>query len=433
MSDREDIAVIRDVESYDHPTYSKFVLGILLVCYTLSFVDRQFLSVVAQPVKESLGLSDTQLGLLGGLTFAIFYTVFGIPVAMFADRTNRVRIVACACAMWSLCTAACGMSTGFLTLALARVGVGVGEAGGSAPSHSIISDYFPRHRRASALAIFSLGNPMGLMLGAAFGGWVAAHYGWRSAFFVLGAIGLLVAPLMFFAVREPSRGRYDTADLSGGHPSPLVVLKSFFSRPNLIMTALSAGLSAFVGYAVQSWAPAFLIREKGLSMQDISIYYSLTLGVGLGIGTFFGGYVVDRMTRRNPAAYAIVPGVAMLFCIPLLVGFVYATSWHIALLMLAGLCIFGSVYFAPSVAFVQNSVAANERAVASSILLFSLNLIGLGAGPLFVGAISDHLEARGVPNALGLGILGLTVFCALAFFSQMVTAWFIVRNSQIDR
>ena len=293
--------------------YSYVVAAVLCVVYTFNFIDRQFLSVLAQPIKAALHLSDTQLGMLNGLMFAVFYTVCGIPVAQLADRYNRVRIVAVACALWSFFSAACGLATGFATLALARIGVGVGEAGGSPPSYAIICDYFPPRARGVGLAIYSLGVPFGVMAGAASGGWIAAHYGWRWAFLVLGAAGLVLAPLVPLLVREPVRGRLDGPAKAGDPDRPPAlreVLAVFASSPPLMLTALGAGLIALVSYGLSSWAPAFLIRDKGMALTQIAGWYSVTAGVSIGVGTWFGGYAVDRLGARRPWVYALGPGVA---------------------------------------------------------------------------------------------------------------------------
>src|SRR3954467_14682381 len=225
----------------------------LCVVYTFNFLDRQFLSILAEPVKHSLLLTDTQLGLLTGLMFALFYTLFGIPVAALADRYNRVRIVAIACGLWSAFTAACGFATGFVSLAMARMGVGVGEAGGAAPSYSIISDYFRPEERGVGLAIFSLGVPIGTMLGAASGGWIAAHYGWRAAFLVLGAAGLALAPILPMVVREPLRGRLDPPRGDQPVASVLTTIRVFVRSPTLMLTACSGGLTAVLIYGLLSW------------------------------------------------------------------------------------------------------------------------------------------------------------------------------------
>ncbi len=308
----------------------------LCVVYTFNFLDRQFLSILAEPVKHALLLSDTQLGMLTGLMFALFYTMFGIPVAALADRYNRVRIVSIACGLWSAFTGACGLATGFASLAIARMGVGVGEAGGAAPSYSIISDYFPpagtRGRPGDLLA----GVPIGTMLGAASGGWIAAHYGWRTAFLVLGVAGLVLAPLIPLVVREPARGRLDPPRGDQPPASVITTIEVFVRSPTLVLTACSAGLTAVLIYGLLSWMPAYLIREQGMSLSQIASSYSVVAGVTIGIGTLAGGYVVDAVAPRRPFLYALLPGSAVLLGLPFLFGLAQAQTWSVALLFMAG-------------------------------------------------------------------------------------------------
>ncbi len=403
------------------------VAAALGVVYTFNFLDRQFLSVLAQPVKLDLHLSDTDLGLLTGFAFAIFYTLFGIPVAALADRFNRVRIIAAACALWSLFSAACGLATGFFSLAAARIGVGVGEAGGSPPSYSVISDYFPPEKRGAGLALYSLGVPFGTMFGAASGGFIAAKLGWRAAFFIVGGAGLFLAPLLLAVVKEPPRGRLDVK----AAPKPagvLPTLKVFATTPKILFTALSAGLTAFVGYGLLNWTPSFLIREKGMSLEEIALYYSFTLGLAMALGTWASGALVDRLGPKRPAAYALVPGLAMLASLPFFLGVLNAPAWRGALVLLVVPSILNIAYLAPALAVVQNAVSPERRGVAGALLLFVLNLVGLGGGPLFVGMMSDMYKKAGVSHALTHALGALAPVFVLAFLCQALAAWFIHKD-----
>jgi MFS family permease len=409
--------------------YAYLVVGTLAVAYTCNFLDRQFLSVLAEPVKRDLHLTDTQLGLLTGLMFALFYTAFGIPVAALADRTHRVRIIAVACTLWSLFTAACGFAGSFATLAAARIGVGVGEAGGSPPSYSIISDYFPPHRRGRALALYSLGVPFGSLFGAASGGWIAAHFGWRVAFKTLGAFGLLLAPLLLLVVREPRRGRLDPPGaMTGPRASVASAILVFVRKPALGFTALSAGLTAFIGYALLNWTPAFLMREKGMTLIQIAVWYSTVSGLTTAAGTWLAGWLVDRLGAVRPAAYALTPGICVLLALPFLPAMTAAHGWQTALAFVVGPSILIVAYLPAALAVIQNGVEPSQRAVAGSILLFVLNLIGLGGGPLFVGAISDHLKPQFGEHTLGHALLWLSPFYVLAFLCQLAAAWFLERD-----
>jgi len=405
------------------PGYRYLVLCTLLVACILNFLDRQFLAILAEPVKKSLSLSDTQLGLLTGLTFAVFYTAFGIPMAILADRTNRVRIVALSCALWSVFTGLCGVASNFGQLALARVGVGIGEAGGNPPSNSLIADYFPPSERGTANAIFSLGIPIGITLGAASGGLIAASYGWRTAFIALGFVGVAIVPIMLLIIREPERGRFDPpAAPERARPSRLAGIGLFLRTPKLLAISVSAGLGSFVNAGMVSWSPALLIRDKGMTLPQISLYYSLVLGLSMAVGTLVSGRVVDRAAKRHPRAYAIIPGFATLACLPFIMGFALSSSWQIALVLLIFPSAFGIAYLPAATTVVQNSVPGAHRATASAIYLFILNIIGTGGGPLFVGLVSDHFSGRHSATGLRYGMLALSGVCVLSFVSQLITA-----------
>jgi MFS family permease len=410
----------------DSSGYRYLVAAVLCAIYTLNLLDRQMLAILAQPVKLELHLSDTQLGMLTGLLFALFYTTGGIPIGALADRYNRVRIVTIACAFWSFCSAACGLASGFTSLALARIGVGAGEAGGAAPCYSIISDYFPPKERGIGLAIYSLGVPFGTMVGAAAGGWIASHYGWRVAFFVLGGIGMLLAPLLTLIVREPERGRLDSVETAGlpldARPSLLEAIHFFVSSPTLVLTSLSAGVTALTIYGMLSWMPSFLIREKGMALDQIATRYSLLAGVTIGIGTTLGGWAADKLGSKWPPLYALVPGFACLAILPFLFWATNAPDWQTSLLFLAGPYTLTSVYLAPALTVIQNNVPICHRSTAGAMFLFTLNLIGLGLGPLFVGAMSDHLAARMNPHPLQGALQWLAPFFVLIFLIQLAAA-----------
>jgi predicted MFS family arabinose efflux permease len=406
--------------------YSYFVAGFLCLVYTFNFLDRQFLTVLAEPVRRELHLSDTQLGMLTGLMFALFYTVCGIPVAALADRSNRVRVMAWACGVWSLFTALCGLATGFATLAAARIGVGVGEAGGSAPSYSIIADYFPPEKRGIGLAIYSLGVPLGTIVGAFSGGWIAQHYGWRAAFLALGIAGVVLAPLIPLFVREPVRGRMDGPVRTAAAMEPAPTLRAavayFLSHPPLVLTALSTGLTAFVLYGLVNWIPSFLIRERGMDLSQLASAYSLVAGISIGIGTWLGGVIVDRIGARDAAAYGWVPGLAVLVATPFLFAFVRVADWRLALAILVVPLVLLNMYLAPALAAMQNGAPPHYRATMGALLLFTLNLIGLGGGPLFVGMMSDAFKGAYGTESLGLAIQCLAPFFLLAALCQFATA-----------
>jgi MFS family permease len=415
--------------------YRYVVVWLLAVVYTLNFLDRQIVSILAEPIRTDLNLTDTQLGLLSGIVFALFYTGFGIPIGWLADRANRVWIISGACALWSLFTALCGTATNFLQLALYRMGVGIGEAGGSPPSYSLISDYFKPEERGTALAIYSLGVPVGSMLGSAIGGWIAVEYGWRMAFFAMGVPGILLAVVVVMVIREPKRGALDAMPEGktehDAPPSIIAAFGGFFGNRTLLLTALAAGLSAFVGYAALTWNPPFLIRVKGMSLGEVAAYYSLVLGITGMIGTFGAGWLVDRLSRRDARWFAWLPAVAFLLTIPFWFGLIYAPTWQIALICVAVPALLNNCYLAPALAVVQNTVAPNRRTISGAVLLFVLNLIGLGIGPVYVGRISDAAKAEHGDQSLAIGFLWLIPIVVLTIGAHMIAAWSIGRDRKL--
>ena len=397
------------------------MLGMLCFVYVLNFLDRQLLSILAKPIQDDLQVTDGQLGRIGGLYFALFYCLISIPVGWLADRTNRVRVLSFACALWSAATMACGFSSTYPQLVAARMAVGVGEAGGVPPSYAIICDYFPAGRRATALGLFNLGPPLGQALGVAFGASLAATYSWRSAFVVLGAVGIVAALMVYLLVREPVRGGLD--------PSPAqlpaaqipkagfyATIAMFFSRPVLLLVALACGATQFVTYASLNFTTLLLMREKGMTLNEIAIYYAVLIGVGISAGMYVSGRLIDRFVPRWKQAYALVPAIALLLAIPFFIGFVWAPTWQLAMLFLAGPTFFNYFYLSPAVALVQAEVRPHERVLAGALLLLVMNLIGLGLGPTYLGAVSDLLRASHPNNSLQLAFYSLVPFYCLASF-----------------
>jgi len=408
--------------------YSYFIVCVLAVVYTFNFLDRQLMSILQESIRADLHLTDTELGMVTGLAFALVYTVFGIPIAWLADRTHRVRIVAAACAVWSVFSAACGLAVSFPTLALARLGVGLGEAGGSPPSYSVIADYFPPQRRGVGLAIYSLGVPLGTMIGSAAGAWIDKAYGWRMAFFAVGAPGVGLALLVLILVREPARGRFDAKAAGASvHAASLPLLQTiglFFTNRTLMLTALSSGLSAFCGYAMLNWSPSFLIRIRHMERGEIALYYSLLVGITGVIGTFGSGWLVDRLSRLSRRAYALVPMVCFMISLPFFLLFVWAPTWPLALCFLAAPALLNNMYLAPALTVIQNAVAPAQRGTSSAILLFILNLIGLGGGPVFVGRMSDLFKP-----AYGTASLQIALYCLAPFYVLTILAHFAASRS----
>lgn len=397
---------------------SWFVLGMLCFVYVLNFLDRQLLSILAKPIQDSLHVSDGQLGLIGGLYFALFYCLISIPVGWLADRTNRVKVLALACALWSVATMGCGLSTTYAQLVVARMTVGVGEAGGVPPSYAIISDYFPPGRRGTAFGLFNLGPPIGQALGVAFGASIAAAYSWRAAFLVLGAIGVFAAAAVLMFVREPRRGGLDPAPVQAapvaGKAGFAETVRMFFSKPTLVLIAVASGVTQIVTYGAGNFTTLFLMREKGMTLPDVSLWYAIVVAVGMGGGILVSGRVIDRFTRRSKQAYAVVPAITLALAILPFVGFVFAPTWPVALVFLLFPTFLNYFYLSSAVTLVQEEVAPHQRVMSGALLLLVMNLTGMGLGPTFVGFVSDALRAQHPDNSLQLAFLWLIPVYALA-------------------
>ncbi|MDB5469884.1 MAG: transporter [Caulobacter sp.] len=384
----------------------------------LNFLDRQLLSILAKPIQDDLHIGDGQIGLITGLYFALFYCTISIPVGWLADRTNRVKLVAVACGLWSAATIACGVSSSYPQLVLSRMAVGVGEAGGVPPSYAIISDYFGPGTRGTALGLFNLGPAIGQMLGVAFGASIAAAYDWRSAFVAVGAVGVATAVLVFFSLKEPKRGGLDQAPAAGAVPqareSFWTTCRMFFSRPVLRLTALAGGATQFVTYALLNFATLFLMREKGMTLQEVALWYALLIGIAGGGGIFIAGRLADWLVPKTKRAYAWLPAASLTLAVPFYVGFVWAPTWQLSMLFLIGPMFLNYFYLSPSVALVQEEVKPHQRVLSGALLLLVMNLIGLGLGPTYLGAVSDGFKAAHPGNSLQLALYTLVPFYVLA-------------------
>ncbi|HYU34500.1 MAG TPA: MFS transporter [Thermoanaerobaculia bacterium] len=385
--------------------YRIYVLVLLFLVYTFNFVDRQIAGILAGPIKAELGLSDTQLGLLGGIAFALLFAGLGLPIAWLADRFNRVWIVTLALALWSAFTALCGFARGFGQLFLCRIGVGVGEAGGVAPSYSLISDYFPPAVRARAYAVFSFGIPVGSAAGILFGGLIAARIDWRVAFLACGAAGLMLAPLLAFTVREPVRGGFDAPGSRTAAPPLSEVLKTLAGKRSFWLITFGATSSSTLGYGLAFWLPQFFGRSFHLSLADLSLYYSAIALFGglLGIGT--GGYLADRLGRTSKAAYALVPAAAFVLALPFYALGFLSTSPALAFVVFLIPSALGLVWLGPVITAITHLVAPALRATASAVFLFINNLLGIGFGVFFFGKMSDVLRPRFGEESLRYAIL----------------------------
>ncbi len=392
------------------PAYLRYALGLLSVVYVVNFVDRQVLSILLQSIKEDLGLSDLQLGLLSGTAFGLFYATLGIPIARLADRFSRKGVIAVCLALWSVLTALCGSASGFATLLLYRVGVGVGEAGGSPPAHSMISDYFPPERRASALGVFSLGVPLGILVGFLAGGWLDEALGWRLAFVVVGLTGVVLALVVALTLREPVRGHSEGLVASNvAAPSARIVITYLWRLRSFRHVAFGSALYAFVGYSSTTWLPPFLARSHGMTPGDIGTALALIIGIGGGVGVYLGGVLADRFSLKDPTGVLRVPVWAMLLAFP--PGFLVflADSTALALTAFVFPAFLGLMYQAPALAVTQALATPMMRATASAVLLFVINIVGLGMGPAVTGALSDALQPRFGDDSLRYAMLIVSV------------------------
>lgn len=407
--------------------YKYYTVIVLACAYCLNFVDRQILSILQIPIKTEFQLTDTQLGVLTGLSFALFYSLLGVPIARLADRLNRVNIVSTSVFTWSLMTALCGISTGYYNLALFRVGVGVGEAGGTPPSHSIISDYFSKTERSKAIAIFSLGQAIGAALGVGIGGYVAQHYGWRNAFFIVGLPGIILALLIKLTVKEPVRIKDDSMVKIAEKQNSLQAVISLMKQPVFFSTMAGNVIAVLVGYSVITWLPPFLARTYSLTHSKVGLIVASIYVLGGGLGLVFGGFLGDSLAKRFGLKWlAILPAIAVTCSTPLLLFAFNSSTLHVTAILL-GLGIFAwQVNFAPGFSLIQTSVAPNKRALASATTLLFSNLIGLGLGPMVVGMISDKFKSL----SFALSLITVLLLVSTLVFLRAAK---IVENSDLNK
>ncbi len=396
-----------------HHRVRRYVLGVLVVVYTFNFIDRQILSILLESIKADLGLSDQALGFLAGFAFAAFYATMGIPIALWADRGNRRNLISVALALWSAMTALSGLAQNFWQLALARIGVGIGEAGCSPPAHSLISDFYAPHERATALGIYALGIPFGIMFGLFIGGWINEAFGWRNAFFVVGVPGLMLALLVRFTLPEPERGLSEQRAASDDRPGVMETFRFLARRPAFVHLSFGGALAAFVGYGVVSWFPAFLIRTHGMGTGEIGLWFGLIMGLAGGAGMFSGGWLADRFGAKDKRWYLWTTAVLLIVTVPFGAAAYLLDNPYWAMIAFIPPVFAANSWQATSFAQTQGLVRLRMRAMASAILLFIANIIGLGAGPWAVGALSDLLAADYGADSLRWSLL---VFGAMNFW-----------------
>ncbi|WP_081944868.1 spinster family MFS transporter [Sphingopyxis sp. MWB1] len=389
---------IRSPTENDVSASTRTMLWILLIVYIFNFLDRQIVNILAEPIKADLNLSDTQLGLLAGPAFAVFYALLGIPIARYADRegTNRVRLIALALAIWSAMTAVCGLAQNFVQLLFARIGVGVGEAGCTPAAHSLISDSVPAEKRSSAIAFYGMGVPIGSLLGLIIGGIVNDLYGWRIALMLVGAPGLLLALILLLVLRDPRLSRPQeiakaAADAAPAQLSTREAMGEILGSRAFVYILIAASVTAFLSYGKALWTVSFFIRSHGFSTTEAGLSMAVVLGLAGVAGTWLGGKSADLLGKRDKKHILTLPAYGMAIAAPLLFLGYYMEEWWVAVALLIVPTVLNTAYYGPTYACVQGLVRPQGRAVAASIMLFGQNLIGLGFGPFLFGVLSDLL------------------------------------------
>lgn len=407
-----------------------YALLVLASIYVFNYIDRQLMAILIEPVKQEFGISDTGIGLLSGVTFAVFYTVFGLPLGRLSDRIGRKPVIAFSCMAWSLMTMLCGMAGSFFTLVLARIGVAIGEAGGTAPSVAMVSDLYPAHRRSTALAVLMLGSSLGAIVGLGLGGWIAQHHGWRYAFLLIGAPGILLGLLLLLTVRSPAPPRVRQA-AEGPQEGWLRTLAELLRMPSFLWLVLTGGAAAIAGYAIGTWSPSFLIRSHGLNMQQAGFLVGVVGGTGSTIGTLVCGMLTDRLARRDVGWQIGVPLLGTLLSIPFALAYFLwpqGVAFHIgdtpvpqAFLFYSAFGFFGVWWATPCLGAITHLFPAHRLAQATAIFVMAMTLLGVGVGPLLIGMLSDvfvpSLQGESLRYALAASVVLLVLaagFLAMA-------------------
>ena len=418
-------------------TAPRLVLWLLLIVYVFNFIDRQIVNILAEPIARELHLSDTQIGLMTGIAFALLYTLLGLPIARYSDRpsTNRIGLIAVSLTIWSAMTALCGVAQNFVQLLLARVGVGVGEAGCTPAAHSLIADIVPKERRASALAFYALGIPIGSLLGLLIGGQLADRVGWREAFMIVGLPGVVLAVVLMLALREPRRGAIMIA-AKAARPVPQALsnreaLRAIFTSRAFLLLVIAGSAASFLSYGKATWTTIFFQRTHGLTPGEVGFWFGV-LGGAAGIaGTWLGGWLADSYGRENRRHVLTAPAIGMTIAAPMAFAAYFMSDWRISLALLMIPTLLNSLYYGPTYSSVQGLVPPAARAVASATLLFGQNLIGLGLGPLFFGMLSDFIRPSVGEDSVRYVLFG-------AAWLGLVPAFFFWRcslrlNAELDR
>ncbi|MEP2102387.1 MAG: MFS transporter [Parasphingorhabdus sp.] len=406
---------------YGSRSYRNYILGILLTVYVFNFIDRTIINILTEPIKETFGVEDWQMGLLGGPAFAILYTFVGIPIARFSEKHHRVWIIAASVALWSLMTVLCGFATSFIALFIFRIGVSIGEAGCSPPANSIIADYFVPAERSTAVSVYALGIPLGGMVAYVFGGFIVGSLdgatigalltswnwtwaanildwqnieGWRVAFVVVGIPGIIVAMFVKMTIKEPPRGYTDPPEMQNKDQVGFgEVLKILSKKPSYWHVTMGVTIASFVNYGVGQFLVSFLIRTHELSIFDASVKIAMALAVMASIGTYMSGFLADKFSERFPKALAWIPMLALIGVIPMHVtGYLAESLWLAVPLMMVGQMLLYT-YLCPLYAVPSGVVDSRMRATAVAITLFIVNLLGYGLGPPLIGGLSTILNS----------------------------------------
>jgi MFS family permease len=370
-------------------------LALLTLTYFFSYMDRQILAILQEAIRKDLHLEDWQLGLLAGLAFAVFYATLGIPVAWLADRSSRKKIIAVSLAIWSAMTAASGLAQNFPQLLLARIGVGIGEAGSSPPSHSIIADLYPPDRRAGAMGVYSLGVVLGAALGTFIGGLVASAYGWRTAMFVIGLPGVALAVIVWLFVVEPRRGLSDARQAPAGEPMPPLLdgFKAILRNPPALHLVMAVTVTSMVGYGLTAFGPSYMQRSLGFSMREISLYVALPAGFCGMLSAVFGGRLADRLARgRGLWVQSSMVAVLKTLALPFTFAFLLIDEPALSIAAYFTYVLLANSYLGPTFALIQGLAPTRQRALWAAITLLVINLVGLGLGPTLVGTTSHLLK-----------------------------------------
>ncbi len=408
------------------------MLLVLLVVYIFNFLDRQIVNILAEPIGRDLKLSDTQLGLMTGLAFALFYTVLGLPIARYADRptTDRGRLIAAALTIWSGMTALCGLAQNYVQLLMARIGVGVGEAGCTPAAHSLIADRVPPDRRSGAMAFYALGIPIGSLLGMMIGGYLADTLGWRKAFTLVGLPGIVMAVIVLLLVKDKGRAKSGPISTQGG-VGMFSALGQLLRSPTYLLLLAGASASSFLSYGKATWTTIFFQRSYGLSPGEVGFTFGLWGGLAGALGTWLGGWLADRYGRHDRRHIVTAPAIGMALAVPIAIAAYQSTDWRISLLLLMIPSVLNSLYYGPVYSSAQGLVPLHQRATSSALLLFGQNLIGLGLGPLFFGMLSDWIKPEYGADSVRYVLYGAAMLGLL----PAVLYWQLGKrlNAELDR